>query len=253
MQNYYSQILELMKEVGDPLVEKAGKIADIGIKKAWLTEFDIQIEKEFIKLISTFAGEHVVYAEEINKDYVEKENVWVIDPISHTFSFIHGLPHYTVVVSHLYKGKTVFAAAYDPSVKELFMAEKNKGMFLNGEKVSVNKSCKDLCFMYDPQMPCSKYDKQQRLSIMSMLMEIGRNKTLGSACLLYAYVAVGRAHAAIDMNKDNFTCIPGTLMVKEAGGEVTDFKGESVDINTIGLVASNKIIHDQILEITKEL
>lgn len=252
MSNYYSQITELMKTAGDSLVEKAGKVTDIGIKKAWLTEFDISIEKQFVELIDSFEGEHIVYAEEINKDYIEKENVWVIDPISHTFSFIHGLPHYAVVVSHLYKGETIFAAAYDPSVKELFIAEKNKGMLLNGEQVSVNKSNKDLSFIYDMQMPCKKYDKNKRLKIMSELMEIGRSKIIGSACLLYAYVAVGRVHAAIDMNKDNFTCIPGALMVKEASGKVTDFEGNDVNINTVGLVASNGIIHDQILKITKK-
>lgn len=251
MKKNYSQIVKLMKKVGDPLPKKAGKVEDIGVKKSWLTEQDLLIEKKFQKLINTFEGEHKIFAEELNQEVKEGENVWVIDPVSHTFSFIHGLPHYAVVIAHIHRGETVFAASYDPSTEELFLSEKGKGMFLNSKKVGVNLSKKDLCFNYDPQMPASRFDEKDRLEILSGLMKLGRNKTLGSACLLYAYVASGKIHASIDLNKDDFTWIPGKLMVEEAGGKVTDFYGGEVELGTMGIVASNGKLHKDLLKITK--
>lgn len=252
MQKKYSQVISFIKQAGDSITDKAGDIEDIGIKKSWLTKYDIEIEEKLQKLVSSFGDDHKIYAEELNDEYIDGDHVWVADPISHTFAFIHGLPHYAVVVAHLHKGKTVFAAAYDPSVKELFVAEKNKGVTLNGEKVSVNKNIRDLCFIYDPQMPARRFSKEDRLNLLSDLMDKGRNKTFGSACLLYAYVACGRAHACVDMNKDAFTWIPGKLMVEEAGGKVTDFYGKKAKIETMGLVASNGVIHDEMVGITSK-
>ena len=252
MQDNYSQIISLMKKVGDPLPTQAGSVSDIGVKKQWLTDQDIAIEKKFQKLIDTFEGEHQIFAEELNQDIKNGENVWVIDPVSHTFAFIHGLPHYAIVVAHQYQGETVFAAAYDPSTKELFSSEKGKGMFLNDKKVEVNKSETDLCFNYDPQMPAHRFSKEDRLDVLSELMGLGRNKTVGSACLLYAYVATGKVHASIDMNKDDFTWIPGKLMVEEAGGSVTDFYGNEVELGTMGIIATNGKLHETVVSITKK-
>lgn len=241
-----------MRESGDSIVEKAGKIEDIGVKKAWLTEQDIAIEKEFHKLIGTFSGTKQIFSEELSSDFVEGDNVWVIDPISHTFNYLHGLPHYAVVVGYLRKGETIFSAMYDPSVKELFVAEKKSGVTLNSEKVQVNTNNKNICTIYDPQMPDKRFDKKARLEILSQVMNIGRNKVFGSAGLQYAYVACGRVQACIDMNKDAFTSIPGELMVQEAGGIVTDFYGEKIDEKTMGIVVSNGVLHKDLLEITKK-
>lgn len=251
--NEYKKIINFVIKQARLIKPLAGQIEDIGVKKQWLTEYDSKIEQKFMELVKTFKGDNVIYGEEDHSQFHSMENVWVIDPISHTFSFIHGLPHYTVVATHLKKGEPVFAVAYDPSVDELFLAEKGKGMYLNGEQVEVNKCEKDICFVYDFQSPCKKYLKEQRLNLLSELMDIGRNRIIGSACLTYAYVAVGRAHAAIDMNKDNFTSIAGAFMVKEAGGVVTDFNNNDIDLNTVGLVCSNGVIHNRIIEITKNI
>lgn len=249
MEQHYSRVIELMLEMGNPLIDLAGKIEDIGVKKAWLTKQDLAIERRFTDLISTFGSNHRIFAEEINNAFVDNENVWIIDPISHTFSFIHGLPHYAVVVTHLFKGKSMFSAVYDPSMKELFQAEAGKGTRLNNQKVEVNKSNTDLSFIYDYQMEAKWFSKEQRLNIVTKLYDLGRAKSLGSAALMYAYVACGRAHACIDINKDPFTTFAGELLVKEAGGMVSDFNGKTVDMNTRGIVASNGVIHKKIIEV----
>jgi myo-inositol-1(or 4)-monophosphatase len=133
----YEKITNYMIEAGKRIKEKAGQVEDIGIKKQWLTQEDIEIERGFVDLIKTFEGDHIVFAEEENSDFKEKDNVWIIDPISSTIAFIGGLPHYAIVCSHLHKGKVVFAAVYDPSIDEMFTAIKGQGAFLNGKSINV--------------------------------------------------------------------------------------------------------------------
>jgi myo-inositol-1(or 4)-monophosphatase len=76
----------------------------------------------------------------MSNTFTNSENVWIIDPISNTLNFIHGLPHYSVVLSHVYKSELLFAVVYDPSTQEMFTAEKGKGAFLNDIKISVSNN-----------------------------------------------------------------------------------------------------------------
>jgi myo-inositol-1(or 4)-monophosphatase len=163
------------------------------------------------------------------------------------FAFIHGPPHYAVVVTHLHKGQTVFSAVCDPSIDELFVAEKGKGTTLNGKSVTVNQT-NDLCFMYDSEMEATWITKEKRIDVLSKLMDHGRSKAFGSAALTYAYVACGRAQGAIDINKDPFTTFAGELLVEEAGGKVTDRNGQKITLETQGVIASNGAVHELLLD-----
>ena len=127
----YQKIINKIIELGDSLPVLSGNVVDIGKSKQHLTEKDIEIETKLTELINTFSGKHSIYAEELHDNFVEEENVWIIGPISNTANFIHGMPHYSVVLSHIFKGEILFAIVYDPSNKELFTAEKGKGAFVS--------------------------------------------------------------------------------------------------------------------------
>lgn len=141
MQIDYQKIIDFILTSGKRLATRAGNIADIGITKTDLTEEDLAIERGLKNIISSFGNDHVLYAEEENDLFQKTDNIWVIDPISGTESFIRGLPHYSIVLTHLVKHKAVFAAVYDPSVDELFTAYLNKGAFLNGQPIKVSQGC----------------------------------------------------------------------------------------------------------------
>lgn len=249
MSTDYENIKKLIVTKGKDLLRLSGKIEDIGKKKKWLTEKDIEIEKKLTKLVCSFKGEHTVYAEEINFNYKISENVWIIDPISHTFSFIHGLPHYAIVISHLHRGNIVFAAMYDPTTNELFTAIHGSGAYLNGIRIHV-ASNQDRCLLYDPYSGVHRYGKESNLSLLSDLFQIGRVKAFGSLGLHYAYVACGRVQAAVTRNCDVFPEFAGKLLVEEAGGIFTDFKGNKLDINTFGILAScDEKMHNELLRV----
>src|SRR3989338_6548124 len=133
----YDKVTEFVKNAGERLREKAGNISDIGVRKDFLTEEDLRIEREFGELIKTFGPDHKLFAEEEHDFFEAADNVWVMDPISGTSVFIRGLPHYGIVVSHVVKGKVIFAVAYDPSMRDIYVAEEGKGTFFNDRKQSV--------------------------------------------------------------------------------------------------------------------
>ncbi len=109
----YEKVVEFVKNAGERLRGKAGTIPDIGVRKAYLTEEDLRIEREFGEIIKTFGPDHNLYAEEEHDVFKTSDNVWVMDPISGTSTFIRGLPHYGIVVAHIQKGETKLAIVYD--------------------------------------------------------------------------------------------------------------------------------------------
>ncbi len=245
----YQKVIDKIVELGDLILPIAGNVADVGEKKSWLTEWDIKIETELTSLIKSFPGEHSIFAEEISDTYAEAENVWIIDPISNTFNFIYGLPHYAVVLSHLHNGEVIFAVVYDPSTKELFTAEKGKGAFLNGKQIKVSERTTELSILVGPHLtPKSPY-REETLKILAATSLLGTVRTFGSLGVHYAYVACGRIDAAISKNKDTFPEFAGKLLVEEAGGKFTDFLDNPLTVTTHGIVATNGKVHDSFINI----
>ncbi len=217
-----------------------------------VTEKDIEIENKLTELVKTFPGAHSVYAEEMHDTFVQDENVWIIDPISNTTNFIHGMPHYSVVLSHMYKGELKFAVVYDPSNKELFTAEKGKGAFLNGKKIHVSNRTDDLFFLIGPHLNVKSPYTDKTLKLISLVSHQDTTiRILGSLGVHYAYVACGRVDIAISFNKDTFPEFAGKLLVEEAGGKFTDFDGGNLHAKTVGIIATNGLVHEQIKDLMK--
>ncbi len=241
----YQKIIDKIIELGDSLPEVSGQVVDIGKEKRWLTQKDLDIEKELVALVKIFPGSHSIYAEEMHDNFTPDENVWIIDPISNTGNFVQGLPHYSIVLSHLYKGELKFAVVYDPSVKELFTAEKGKGSFLNKKRIHVSDRAKDIFFMAGPYF--IPPNKEKLLKIIGAMSDNGGTmRNVGSLGVHYAYVACGRADVAISFNKDTFPEFAGKLLVEEAGGKFTDLAGQALNVKTEGVMASNLAVYDQV-------
>lgn len=245
----YDQIIRLTRKNGEILKKKAGKILDIGITKKYLTELDLKIEKDFTDLIKKLPGNHAIYGEELNNTLQSGESIWVIDPISGTYNFINGFPHYSIVISRIFKGQVVFALVYDPALDELFIARKDKGATLNSRKIAVNKKENDAIILYE--YSSTLWSHQKGLDLMSKLTNIGKvKKSFGSMGVHYSYVACGRAGAAVTLNKDIFPEFAGKLLVEEAGGKSSDFKGKKITNTSRGIVFSNNVLYQNLLRIT---
>lgn len=244
----YKEILDTIKKLGGELPALAGETADLGLKKTVVTEWDIKIEKELTELIKTFPGKHTIFAEEISNTFTEAENVWIMDPISNTFNFVHGLPHYSIVLSHVHKGEVIFGAVYDPSTQELFTAEKGKGAYLNGKQIKVSDRTEKLVTLMGPHLNPGNSYRLTILKILESLSSFSTVRTFGSVGIHYAYVACGRVDIAITKNSDVFPEFAGKLLVEEAGGTFTDFDNQDLTISSKSTVATNGKIHARVLE-----
>ncbi len=227
MENHYQRIINYIVSSGKRIREKAGKMEDIGVTKQFLTEEDIAIERGLKEIIAAFGQGHQIFGEEEHTSFKTAENLWVIDPISGTLSFLRGLPTYSIVLSHVHKGEVQFAAIYDPSFDELFTAYKGKGAFLNGESIHANENPDPFPitgFNFYP--PIWTKDPRTKEFIMKSygVIDLYRN---GASCgLNYCYTACGRHDGVVTLGKDVYVEFAGGLIIREAGGLFTNIKGE---------------------------
>lgn len=247
----YDQIIQFVKAEGDKLLEFAGTVDDNHDGKKWTTKFDRQIEEGLKNLIETFPGKHFLYSEEIYSVYEKRESAWIADPISHTINFIHGMPHFAVVIAHLVKGEVVFSCIYDPTNKELFTALKGKGAFLNNKKITVEMREKSTNMILYNMYPVGDWTLKDNLKLYKKIAPLGYIQSFASFGLNYAYVAAGRAQAAVLCNKDTFPEFAGKLLVEEAGGIMTDFKGNELEVETRGIIAGTPEMHAELLKLLR--
>ncbi len=219
----YQKILDFMTSSGERLVVRAGKIADIGITKKDVTEEDVLIERGFKEIISTFGSDHLLYGEEENNMFQDSGNVWVTDPISSTATFIAGLPHYAIVIAHLQKRETVFAAVYDPAVKEMFTAYLGKGAFMNGQKIEVDTTRQDMLFFQSKEWK----ELESANAVKDILKKTVVEYPTYSVAVMCCRVAQGKVGGVILLAKDSFPEFAGGLIIHEAGGKFTNIDGES--------------------------
>lgn len=272
----YDKVTEFVKNAGERLREKAGNISDIGVRKDFLTEEDLRIEREFGELIKTFGPDHRLYAEE-EHDFLEaSDNLWVMDPISGTSVFMRGMPHYGIVVSHVVKGQVKFAVVYDPAMRNMYVAEQGKGMFLNGKQQQMAAVDARLpstlpeasSIMHRDTLPAVKvlglpkvllfisrvWDQPKLVAqFADALKEFNTYRFPFSDGVGYAYAASGQFDGVICLTKDTFPDFAGSLIVKEAGGIFTNREGEDIKPTDRVFVAAHPSIHGKLLDIVRSI
>lgn len=224
MEKAYKAILQQMVKSGKRLRGKVGTIRDIGVTKQYLTEEDIRIERELEGIVHKDCPEHMFFAEEEHGDFIDAEDVWVVDPISGTRVLLEGLPHYGIVVSHVYRRRVQFAAVYDPSAEILYTAQRNKGAYRNGQKVSIqNKESKNKIIVLNISQAWK--DSQVARELLSALHNFTVDATLRSHAVNDCLVAGGAYNGSISLTKDSFPNFATSLIVQEAGGQYTNIDG----------------------------
>lgn len=218
-----------------------------------VTEYDKKSEKYIIDTISKAFPTHSFLAEESGKsqNFHSDDIIWVVDPLDGTVNFAHNLPIFSVSIAAVKNNEILTGVVYHPILNELFVAEKGKGAFLNDKPISVSKNA-DLAtsflvtgFPYNPNTTHKK-------CICSFSDFIGMGipvRRLGSAALDLAYVANGRFDGFWEIKLNPWDVAAGILLVREAGGKVTQYDGTEAGINDESLVATNSLIHNDITKV----
>jgi len=244
----YAEVLRFMVSEGKRIKPFAGKTKDGFNSKQWCTQFDHEIEHGFRDIIQKHDPSSKLLSEETHSNEIDLKNIWVVDPISHTINFIHGMPHYALVASKVEAGQPVFSCMYDPSMNELFVAKKNGGAYLNGERINVKERESTPMVLYN--IPAvGNWTNQEKLQILTRILPLGYLESFASFGINYAYVACGRAQLVVLANKDIYPEYAGKLLVEEAGGIFTDFSGEIFTPDSRGIIAGTKSLHEKALHL----
>lgn len=193
----------------------------------YVTQIDVEAEKIIISKIKQSYPDHTFVGEESGLTEGDAEYKWVIDPLDGTTNFIKGIPHFCVSIALMHKGKLDQAVVFDPIRSELFSASKGSGAQLNNFRLRVNTGKDMTDSLLATAFPFKNKDElpEALRRFESIFAECGDVRRTGSAALDMAYVAAGRLDGYWEKGIKPWDIAAGELLVREAGGLVTDFAG----------------------------
>ena len=242
-------------KAGDILNKNRGRVKKVDYKGKIniVTEIDLLSEETILKIIKKNFPHHSILTEESREQKRDSIYKWIIDPLDGTTNYAHDFPSYCVSIALEKEGKIILGVVYDPLLNELFTAEIGKGAFLNRRKIRVS-STKDLSrsflatgFPYDiRESKITNLDHFANFAVRSLAI-----RRAGSAALDLSYLAAGRFDGFWELKLSPWDTAAATLLVKEAGGKVTDFEGKKYSIYSRHILATNGRIHQQMIKVLK--
>lgn len=240
------------KAAGKVLIKYLGKIATIQEKKdaGLVTNADLEAEQKIIKILGKTRPDFTWLTEETSPDDLPSQGRWVIDPLDGTTNFVHGFPMFCVSIAAEWEGQVIAGVIYNPCLKDLYIATLGGGAFCNGKKMKVSNTA----HLRDSLLTTGfTYRKRELLhtemDAFERLAQIARGiRRPGSAALDLAYTARGVFDGFWERNLSPWDVAAGALMVKEAGGKVTDLQGKAFNLANKQILASNLRLHSQILD-----
>ena len=221
----------------------------------FVTASDKKAEKILIEELQKARPTYSILSEEIGQITNDEEFKWIIDPIDGTANFLHGIPHFAISVGLEENNEIICGIIYDPIKDEMFIAEKGNGSYLNNQRLRVSsrsklKDC--VVFTGGPRQNAeNKNIVLKEYNNFSSEVETPIRK-MGSAALDMAYVAAGRCDGYWQRNLNYWDIAAGIIIIKEAGGFVTDFDGNSKYVENKTILATNAKIGDQMREVLRK-
>jgi len=218
-----------------------------------VTEVDTKAEAKIIEVIKEYFPAHSIISEEVGELTQNSPYKWIIDPIDGTVNFAHGIPICCVSIGLSVNDDMLMGAVYNPMMNELFFAEKGQGATLNGKRIAVSeksnfeKACLVTGFPYKwPET------KEHPIKVFERFIMQGLPvRRLGSAAIDLCWVACGRFDGFWEYNLSPWDIAAGYLIVTEAGGKVTNFDGAPYSVYDKQTLATNGLIHDEMLRLIK--
>ncbi|MFH0779132.1 MAG: inositol monophosphatase family protein [Candidatus Eisenbacteria bacterium] len=215
-----------------------------------VTEVDRLSEAAIVGYLRKKFPDHSFLAEEGSGDTSLSEFAWIVDPLDGTTNYAHGYPAYSVSIGLYHEGEVRLGVVYNPNLDELFTSVRGRGARLNGKRIrvsttrSLSRSLLATGFPYDIRE--SKNNNIAHFSNFAVRAQAVRRA--GSAALDLCYVACGRFDGFWELKLRPWDVAAGSLMVTEAGGKVSDFRGSTADIFGKEMLASNGRIHREMVE-----
>ena len=248
--------IEAATQAGKFLKQNLGKVRDIqqkeGQEKNLVTEIDKRSEDIIIEIVRKHFPHHDILAEESGKKKgnTSSEYRWVIDPLDGTTNFTHSLPVFCVSIAVEHNDQILLGVIYDPNFDELFTAERGKGAYLNSKRLRVSKTQSLEKSLLVTGFPYNIVENPNRAieHFIHFLMKAQAVRRIGSAAIDLAYAAAGRYDGFWEVALNPWDVAAGALLVEEAGGKITDFKGNHFSIYKPEVLASNGVVHQAMID-----
>jgi myo-inositol-1(or 4)-monophosphatase len=253
----YREFTEGMaEEAGSLLNNYLGRISSISYKGRMnlVTDVDRRCERLILKKIKAKYPHHAVLSEESGRSGTQGSDfLWIIDPLDGTTNYAHSFPFFCVSIALFHNNTPLIGVCYDPIREELFFAINGMGAFLNKKiiKVSKIKNLKRCLVATGFPYRFGQAMRQNIDNFKSFMMKAQAVRRAGSAALDLCYVACGRFDGFWEMDLKPWDTAAGALIVKEAGGKVTTFKGDAFNPYKDEIIASNSLIHSQMIKVLR--
>ena len=214
-----------------------------------VTEADYAAEKAIFNVIQTQFPTHYILSEETGELPQQSEYKWIIDPLDGTVNFAHNIPLCAVSIGVEKNGEMIMGAVYCPFINEMYIAEKGQGSFLNNKKLQVSNQTNLLesCLVTGFPYTYPTVHKGPLEIFSNLVMQGIPVRRLGSAAIDLCWVAAGRFDGFWEFNLSPWDTAAGYIIVKEAGGKITDFNNNEFSCYQKQLLASNGQIHGALL------
>ncbi|QKS44024.1 inositol monophosphatase [Paenibacillus cellulosilyticus] len=254
-------------KAGEWIKTKLGKHTSLSLKYSaqdLVTEVDKGAEKMIRNLIMIQFPHHSILGEEgvepgpeastqALQDMQDEEYLWIVDPVDGTTNFVHGFPFFSVSIALAHKGEVIVGVVYDPMRDELFVAEKGKGAYVHGQRMSVSEEGTLHEGLIATGFPASPENARLNMqSLQAIAPQVRNIRSGGSAALHMAYVAAGRLSGFWEYGLNAWDIAAGSLLIKESGGIVTDIAGEPYHLGVRHVAASNGKLHDSFISELKK-
>lgn len=251
------QAVEIVRTTGKFIESHAGKVTIENIelkgKNSLVSFVDKEAERMLVDGLASILPGSVFYTEEDTITNKDGEWQWVVDPLDGTTNFLHNIPAYSVSVALRHNQESIIGIVYYISVNEMFHAIKGKGAFLNGKAIRVSEKLTNKALLATgfPYYDFTYIDEY--IDVLKLLMRETRGlRRMGSAAIDLAYVASGRFDIFFEYGLNPWDVAAGALIVKEAGGTVTDFSRGENYLFTKQIVAGNPIVHNDVIGLIEE-
>ena len=245
---------------GDFIVRKINKLPDLRVevkaRNDFVSEVDHRAEARIVDDLLKAYPDHGIVAEESGVIEGTGEYRWIIDPLDGTTNFIHGFPQYAVSIACEHRGRLAHGVIYDPYKQELFAASRGDGATLNNRRIRVSKIPSVEGALLGTGFPFKNpqhIDEYLKL-FGAFFKKASDMRRAGSAALDLAYVAAGRLDGFWESGLNTWDIAAGALIVREAGGLITDYDGDEHYLDKGEVVAGNpKITADMLRTIARQL
>jgi myo-inositol-1(or 4)-monophosphatase len=249
---YVNTAIKAARKAGDIIMRAFQRLDLIQISQKGQNDFVSNVDKAaeaaIIQTLQNAYPDHGILAEESGQ-YAEGEYQWIIDPLDGTTNFIHGIPHFAISIALQYQNRIEHAVIYDPVRNDLFTATRGSGAQKNQNKIRVSKTTKLQDAILATGFPYKLPEQHDAYftALKAIFKDCCAMRRAGAAALDLAYVAAGQFDGFWELGLSIWDIAAGSLLIKEAGGLISDIQGKEHYLQTGNVVTGNPKIFKQLL------